>query len=371
MISKAAQWHVTRQEEIIKKYPQVLSIKKYNPYCLITIVLIPIAQFTLAYFSQYLSIIMIFALAWIGGLIILAMFNNSHELCHNVVSPKIKNGKLYKFLMHFASLPGINASIYLLFRWAHIPHHFVLGEQSVSEAYNLLEIESPDLELLFDQYIYEIRFTPNTPPRPYIDFVFRNHYLRIIFTFFIYPIIGTLKATLLSPIIFIIKYIKNLFVKNPKLHKERLNSALIHLFLVYVLLFFLYVLAGPLAILYLVFSELFSRGLLLHPGIVFALSTHKTWGTEENFQPTTSTYGKIASFLMTKINYHVEHHDFPNIPRQNLPQLKKIAPEYYESLNYFQGISGVFYHFFIGAHWLYAGNFGENTNLRLTKKESE
>ena len=56
-------------------------------------------------------------------------------------------------------------------------------------------------------------------------------------------------------------------------------------------------------------------------------------------QPTVSFYtpdsplGKVLDAYMGWENYHVEHHDFPDIPMYNLPKLKAICPEYYtESL---------------------------------------
>ena len=32
------------------------------------------------------------------------------------------------------------------------------------------------------------------------------------------------------------------------------------------------------------------------------------------------------------MGYHNEHHDFPKVPGFRLPQITKIAPEYYENL---------------------------------------
>ena len=32
------------------------------------------------------------------------------------------------------------------------------------------------------------------------------------------------------------------------------------------------------------------------------------------------------------VGYHNEHHDFPNVPGYRLPEIKKIAPEFYDNL---------------------------------------
>lgn len=46
------------------------------------------------------------------------------------------------------------------------------------------------------------------------------------------------------------------------------------------------------------------------------------------------TYDYIgwANFFILNIGYHTEHHDFPMIPWTRLPLLRKMAPEYYETL---------------------------------------
>ena len=57
--------------------------------------------------------------------------------------------------------------------------------------------------------------------------------------------------------------------------------------------------------------------------------------SEEEPQPTISFYtprtalGALLDGYMGWENYHVEHHDFPDVPMYHLPKLRAIAPEMY------------------------------------------
>jgi len=48
---------------------------------------------------------------------------------------------------------------------------------------------------------------------------------------------------------------------------------------------------------------------------------------------------------MFNVGYHVEHHDFPRVPRCNLPLVRKIAPEFYDNLGYVESWTAVLWNY--------------------------
>ncbi len=55
------------------------------------------------------------------------------------------------------------------------------------------------------------------------------------------------------------------------------------------------------------------------------------------------------------INYHVEHHDFPEIPCRYLPQINKIAGTFYNNLNKFNDYPSILKCYYRSNNWFYAG----------------
>ncbi len=87
------------------------------------------------------------------------------------------------------------------------------------------------------------------------------------------------------------------------------------------------VLLGPNALLYLFASFWFSVG-GLHPLGARWVQEHFT---NDPSQETFDYYGPL-NILALNIGYHNEHHDFPDIPWRRLPELKRMAPEFYDHL---------------------------------------
>jgi len=85
--------------------------------------------------------------------------------------------------------------------------------------------------------------------------------------------------------------------------------------------------AGGAPFKYLVMSAVFAIG--LHP-------LGARW-IQEHFaiapgQETYSYYGPLNK-VSFNVGYHNEHHDIVNVPWSRLPQIRRIAPEFYDSLH--------------------------------------
>jgi sphingolipid delta-4 desaturase len=100
-----------------------------------------------------------------------------------------------------------------------------------------------------------------------------------------------------------------------------------------------FALLGPKALVYLLVSFLFSVG--LHPLGARWIQEHYlvTPGQE-----TSSYYGPM-NWLAFNVGYHNEHHDFPSVPWNHLPAVRRIAPEAYDSLASYGSWTGLLFRF--------------------------
>jgi len=97
---------------------------------------------------------------------------------------------------------------------------------------------------------------------------------------------------------------------------------------------------GPKAVIYLLSSFFFSVG--LHPLGARWIQEH--YLTHDEIQETFSYYG-VLNTVAFNVGYHNEHHDFPSIPWNKLPTIKKTAPGYYDSLVSHKSWTRLFFRF--------------------------
>jgi sphingolipid delta-4 desaturase len=88
----------------------------------------------------------------------------------------------------------------------------------------------------------------------------------------------------------------------------------------------IYMFFGPKTVLYLGASFFFSVG--LHPLGARWIQEHYVLTPP---QETYSYYGP-ANLVAFNVGYHNEHHDLPSVPWNRLPDIRKCAPEMYDSL---------------------------------------
>jgi len=100
-----------------------------------------------------------------------------------------------------------------------------------------------------------------------------------------------------------------------------------------------WVLLGEWAVWYLVGSTYFSNA--LHPLVGRWLQEHYV---VRDGQETNSYYGAL-NLVAFNIGYHNEHHDFPGVPWNRLPALRRIAGDMYQSLFAYKSWTVLFFRF--------------------------
>jgi len=100
-----------------------------------------------------------------------------------------------------------------------------------------------------------------------------------------------------------------------------------------------YKFSGLAGVCYLPLSLLLGHS--IHPMAGHFISEHYVF--KEGYE-TYSYYGPLNLFAWN-VGYHNEHHDFPRVPGWKLPQVRAIAPEFYENLPCYHSWSGVLYNF--------------------------
>ena len=277
--SVEAEPHKMRTKEIIGKHPEIRELISKNPFTLLVIIFCVGAQMALSWWLKDKSWWLVFLISYlVGAFLCHTLYVCIHECAHNLL---FKNRALNSMSAILANLPLVFPSA-ISFQKYHLKHH---SYQGVEE----LDADMP--------YRWEAALINNS--------MFGKALWLLL-----YPLFQMIRPMRLKEIDFMDKWtIINMVVQFTFMG------------------FFIYFL-GVKALVYLVCSFFFSVG--LHPlGARWIQEHFLTHGDQE----TKSYYGVLNSVNLN-VGYHNEHHDFPSIPWNKLPRIKKIANSYYSSLGY-------------------------------------
>jgi sphingolipid 4-desaturase/C4-monooxygenase len=277
--SNSPEPHKARTRAILKDHPEVRNLIGRNSASFFLILFVVALQIAISFLiKNYPWWSALIAAYLIGAFANHSLFVLIHECAHNLI---FKKRTLNILAGIFADLPNVVPSS-VSFRAYHLKHHSYQGD------YNL------DADLASR---WEAKFIGNS-------------FFGKAFWLLFFPVFQALRPPRLKEIKFASAWT---FV----------NWVAVFGFDVLIIMTF-----GWTAFLYFIFSFTFSIG--LHPlGARWIQEHYLTSPPQETY----SYYGPLNIFALN-VGYHNEHHDFPSISWNKLPELKKEAPEYYNNLVY-------------------------------------
>jgi len=282
--------HKERTKKILKAHPEVRELISRNAGSIYLIIEIVIAQLCIAYIlrNQPWWLILISAYS-IGAISNHALFVLIHESSHNLIF----QNRIMNFIAGIICDLPMSIPTAISFRSYHLKHHSFQG------SYYL------DADLASR---WEAKLIGNS-------FIGKSIWLLL------FPVFQSLRPPRLKGINFANKW-------------TFINWVVIFGFDIIIVVYF-----GWMPLFYFAASLFFSIG--FHPlGARWIQEHFLTFPPQETY----SYYGPM-NFVALNVGYHNEHHDFPSIPWNNLPKLKKMAPEFYETLKSHKSWSKLFVKF--------------------------
>jgi sphingolipid delta-4 desaturase len=275
---------------ILAKYPQVKKLMGADPKLAPTVFFMVIAQIITAYLlkdASWFSIIVV-GYCW-GGVINHSMALAIHEISHNLAFGYSRPWA-NRLLGIFGNLP-MAIPYSTVFKKYHLEHHKYQGDDE-------LDVDIPT------------RIEAK---------LFYNTFTKFIWVL-LQPLFYAIRPLFLRPKAVTMLEILNFTVQ------AAFDAAI-----------FYYM--GHKSLVYMAASTFLAMG--LHPVAGHFISEHYMF--KKGYE-TYSYYG-ILNAITFNVGYHNEHHDFPNIPGSRLPQLKAMAPEFYDNLPCHHSWSRVIYDF--------------------------
>jgi sphingolipid delta-4 desaturase len=278
--------HVMRRREILKAQPRLRALVGKNPCSALWIVALVSLQFVVARRVGGAAWWLILAASYlVGAFVNHALYVLTHECTHDLVFRGSRANRLMGIVCDFATVMPSAMS----FRKYHLLHHRYLGRYD----------RDPDIVSRA-----EARLIGNSALR------------KALWLFFLS----------------VSQALRPLKVRGVGMWDRWLGLNVAAVLLIDALVF---VFLGSGALAYLALSTLFALG--LHPvGGRWIQEHYLTQAGQETY----SYYGPLNR-LCFNMGFHNEHHDFPGIPWNRLPEVRRLAPAYYERLKSYRSWTGV------------------------------
>lgn len=282
--------HASRRKLILDKYPEIKQLYGCDTNFRWVAATMVCLQFCMFFVMQNQSWpITILAAYCIGGVINHSLSLAVHEIAHGQA---FGYGRPHanRWFGYFCNLPlGVPMSV--SFKRYHLEHHRYQGD----------EVIDTDLPTLLEARLFCTTF-------------------------------GKFCWVILQPLFYMIRPL----VVNPKppSYHEFLNLLVQASFDVVVVYFF-----GWRVLWYMIIGTLLAMG--LHPVAGHFIAEHYMFA--KGYE-TYSYYGSL-NWITFNVGYHNEHHDFPAVPGSRLPEVRRIAAEFYKDLPQHNSWTKVLYDF--------------------------
>ncbi len=308
-----AVWHRERARAILKAHPEVKNLFGYcrwtAVFCIAAAALQVALAATAGLSSWWVGLLMAYA---IGAPLNIVLFQLAHECDHCLV---FKKARWNRWLFTLTSLPMFLFGHHTW--WVdHIIHHNDMGA-------------TKDFITRRRSFFLATR---RLPPLlfPYAGLMLIAQVLRSLFGLVLYVATSLLRFRL-QPTEFTLTVLADEHLVSGY-RKEGIEVwAVVYPVLSFVMAISLVWFTGWMSLVYLLTAQLFFTG-FLHPyslGWVLGISH---FHGRSNYQPTASHYGPLINLSTFNAGLHVEHHDLMAIPWFRLPELRRLAPEFYEDL---------------------------------------
>eukprot|EP01114_Cavostelium_apophysatum_P022612 TRINITY_DN823_c0_g1_i1.p1 TRINITY_DN823_c0_g1~~TRINITY_DN823_c0_g1_i1.p1 ORF type:complete len:323 (-),score=58.27 TRINITY_DN823_c0_g1_i1:77-1045(-) len=280
--------HATRRKLILAKYPQIKELYGYDTRTKYIVLAWVLAQFTVALLLRDAAWWVVLTCAYFfGTLVTHSLVLGMHEISHNLAFAKPLHNRL---LGVFANLPTV-VPHFSMFQKYHMEHHQYQGVSGIDS-----DVPSE----------WEGRF-------------FVNSFLKALWVFF-QPFFYVIRPFFIKP-------------KSPGFWEAINWSCVILVDIIIVAT------VGWRSLAYMFVSVYMGSG--FHPIAGHFIAEHYVF---LKGQETYSYYGPF-NWICFNVGYHNEHHDFPRVPGYKLPELRAIAPEYYDPLPHYNSWGKVIYNY--------------------------